>query len=32
MKWFLKLIAENHDLQVRMRWHNVNDVGELLPK
>lgn len=30
MKWFLKLIAENHDLQVRMRWHNVNDVGELL--
>lgn len=28
MKWFLKLIAENHDLQVRMRWQNENDVGK----
>jgi hypothetical protein len=25
---FLHIIAENHDLQVRFRWSNKNDVGE----
>ncbi|KAH0563193.1 hypothetical protein GP486_002239 [Trichoglossum hirsutum] len=25
--WFLRLIAHNHDLQVRNRWQNPNDVG-----
>ena len=27
-KWFLKLITENHDLQVRFKWRNQNDIGE----
>lgn len=27
---FLQLIMENHDLQVRYRWINPNDVGEFL--
>ena len=26
--WFTRLIVENHDLQVRNRWQNPNDVGE----
>nr|A0A2Z6FZX4.1 RecName: Full=Alpha-ketoglutarate-dependent dioxygenase btcD; AltName: Full=Betaestacins biosynthesis cluster protein D [Neocamarosporium betae]BBE36499.1 putative alpha-ketoglutarate-dependent dioxygenase [Neocamarosporium betae] len=26
-KWFTKLIVENHDLQVRFRWNNANDVA-----
>ncbi|RAR13393.1 alpha-ketoglutarate-dependent sulfonate dioxygenase [Stemphylium lycopersici] len=26
-RWFTKLIVENHDLQVRFRWNNANDVA-----
>ncbi|KAK1973545.1 TfdA family taurine catabolism dioxygenase TauD [Colletotrichum cereale] len=25
--WFMQLIVENHDLQVRHRWQNVNDIA-----
>ena len=25
--WFAQLIVENHDLQVRHRWQNPNDIG-----
>jgi len=25
--WFMKLLVENHDLQVRHRWENVNDIA-----
>jgi hypothetical protein len=31
LKWFVNLIVENHDLQVRLRWQNPNDLGESLP-
>lgn len=27
LQWFTWLIIENHDLQVRHRWQNSNDVG-----
>ncbi|KAI9661080.1 MAG: hypothetical protein M1821_009407 [Bathelium mastoideum] len=27
LRWFVRLITENHDLQVRNRWQNVNDVA-----
>jgi alpha-ketoglutarate-dependent taurine dioxygenase len=27
LKWFVKLITENHDLQVRLRWQNENDLA-----
>ena len=27
LEWFTKLITENHDLQVRHRWQNANDVA-----
>lgn len=27
LQWFLRLIVENHDLQVRHRWVNENDIG-----
>ncbi|KAL9608114.1 MAG: hypothetical protein Q9167_007038 [Letrouitia subvulpina] len=27
LEWFVKLIVENHDLQVRHRWQNPNDVA-----
>jgi alpha-ketoglutarate-dependent taurine dioxygenase len=27
LNWFLQLIMENHDLQVRHRWANPNDVA-----
>jgi len=27
LDWFFKLVVENHDLQVRNRWQNVNDLG-----
>ncbi|KAI0538162.1 TauD-domain-containing protein [Xylaria digitata] len=27
LKWFVDLIVENHDLQVRNRWQNVNDLA-----
>lgn len=25
--WFMKMIVENHDLQVRFKWRNVNDIA-----
>ncbi|KAK2056346.1 TfdA family taurine catabolism dioxygenase TauD [Colletotrichum caudatum] len=27
LDWFVQLIVENHDLQVRNRWQNVNDIA-----
>jgi len=27
LSWFLKLIYENHDTQVRFKWQNENDIG-----
>ncbi|KAI8633788.1 TauD-domain-containing protein [Xylariaceae sp. FL1651] len=27
LDWFVNLIVENHDLQVRQRWQNVNDLA-----
>ncbi|KAJ6134023.1 hypothetical protein N7523_000345 [Penicillium sp. IBT 18751x] len=27
LKWFVSLIVENHDLQVRLRWQNPNDLA-----
>ena len=27
LKWFVQLVTENHDLQVRYRWQNPNDVA-----
>lgn len=27
LEWFVKLIVDNHDLQVRHRWQNPNDVA-----
>ncbi|KAI1857199.1 uncharacterized protein JN550_013436 [Neoarthrinium moseri] len=27
LQWFVQLIVENHDLQVRNRWQNVNDLA-----
>lgn len=27
LDWFVQLIVENHDLQVRNRWQNVNDLA-----
>ncbi|GAM36766.1 hypothetical protein TCE0_018f06118 [Talaromyces pinophilus] len=27
LKWFVDLIVENHDLQVRFRWQNPNDLA-----
>lgn len=29
LSWFLELLHKNHDLQVRHRWQNPNDIGEL---
>ena len=28
LDWFLKLVTENQDLQVRHRWLNPNDLGK----
>ena len=28
LQWFVTLIVENHDLQVRLRWQNPNDLGK----
>jgi alpha-ketoglutarate-dependent taurine dioxygenase len=28
LEWFKTLIVENHDLQVRHKWKNANDLGE----
>lgn len=30
LDWFLQLLAGNHDLQVRHRWQNPNDLGRIL--
>ncbi|KAI1416224.1 TauD-domain-containing protein [Hypoxylon sp. FL1857] len=27
LEWFVQLIVENHDLQVRFRWQDVNDLA-----
>jgi alpha-ketoglutarate-dependent taurine dioxygenase len=27
LKWFSKLLVDNHDLQVRVRWQNSNDIA-----
>jgi alpha-ketoglutarate-dependent taurine dioxygenase len=27
LQWFVNLIADNHDLQVRHRWQNANDLA-----
>ncbi|KAI1389996.1 TauD-domain-containing protein [Hypoxylon trugodes] len=27
LNWFTQLIVENHDLQVRLRWQDVNDLA-----
>lgn len=27
MKWFYKLLIDNHDLQVRFKWKNANDLA-----
>lgn len=27
LDWFVQLIVENHDLQVRLKWQSVNDVA-----
>ncbi|KAJ5822722.1 hypothetical protein N7447_005062 [Penicillium robsamsonii] len=27
LNWFLSLVVENHDLQVRLRWQNPNDLA-----
>jgi alpha-ketoglutarate-dependent taurine dioxygenase len=27
LEWFVQLIADNHDLQVRHRWENPNDLA-----
>lgn len=28
LKWFLDLVYQNHDLQVRLKWKNKNDIGK----
>lgn len=28
LRWFLDLVYRNHDLQVRFKWQNPNDIGE----
>lgn len=32
LKWFLDLVYQNHDLQVRLKWKSENDIGELPTK
>jgi alpha-ketoglutarate-dependent taurine dioxygenase len=31
LTWFLDLVYRNHDLQVRLKWQNPNDIGMCLP-
>lgn len=31
LKKFGQMIVENHDLQVRFKWRNKNDIGQLIP-
>jgi alpha-ketoglutarate-dependent taurine dioxygenase len=28
LDWFLELVHKNHDLQVRFKWQNPNDIGK----
>lgn len=28
LNWFLDLVYKNHDLQVRFKWRNKNDIGK----
>ncbi|KAF1813446.1 TauD-domain-containing protein [Eremomyces bilateralis CBS 781.70] len=28
LSWFLDLVYKNHDLQVRLKWKNPNDIGK----
>jgi alpha-ketoglutarate-dependent taurine dioxygenase len=30
LSWFLDLVYKNHDLQVRLKWKNPNDIGKFL--
>lgn len=30
LSWFLDLVYKNHDLQVRLKWQNPNDIGKLV--
>ena len=30
LSWFLDLVYKNHDLQVRFKWKNRNDIGKSL--
>jgi hypothetical protein len=30
LKKFYQIILDNHDLQVRFKWRNVNDIGEFV--
>jgi alpha-ketoglutarate-dependent taurine dioxygenase len=27
LEWFVRLVVDNHDLQVRHRWQNPNDLA-----
>lgn len=27
LSWFLDLVYQNYDLQIRLRWQNPNDIG-----
>ena len=27
LDWFVRLVVDNHDLQVRHRWQNMNDLA-----
>jgi alpha-ketoglutarate-dependent taurine dioxygenase len=29
LNWFLELLQKNHDVQVRLKWQNANDIGKL---
>jgi alpha-ketoglutarate-dependent taurine dioxygenase len=31
LTWFLDLVYRNHDLQVRLKWKNPNDIGKISP-
>lgn len=30
LKWFVRLVQENHDLQVRFKWNTPNDLGKCI--
>jgi alpha-ketoglutarate-dependent taurine dioxygenase len=31
LDWFVELVYKNHDLQVRFKWKNPNDIGKCSP-